>query len=95
MSPRFISEKITVVTDGLVKQPASFTWRTTEYKVADVTLAWSDWGFPQGSTQKDWRARRHRNYYRVKTETGETFELYIERGPAGGRADWYLYQQLD
>lgn len=92
--PRFIGEKITVETTGTVKQPTRFTWRATVYEIDEIILAWSDWNFPAGSTQRSWRTRRHRNYYRVRTSSGEQFELYLDRS-RDPRGDWYLYQQLE
>jgi hypothetical protein len=95
MAPRFISEPIQVEATGTIRQPQSFTWRGEQYRITEIILAWMDWGFPSGSSQKDWRSRRHRNYFRVRTESGEVFELYNERAAAGPTNAWYLYQQLD
>ena len=94
MPPKFIGQKINVTTDGAIKEPQSFTWENRDYEVAEILLAWMDWGFPQGSTQRDWRSRRHRNYYRVRTDSGQIFEIYHDRGPTGGGGAWYLFQQL-
>ena len=95
MSPRFISEPIRVMTDGEIKQPTAFFWKGKEYRVVEVILSWLDWGFPPGATQRDWRTRRHRNYYRVRTDTNELFEIYMDRATPSGVAEWYLYQRLE
>ena len=95
MSPRFIGQQIDVTTGGTVQQPVSIKWQGTEYQVSEILLSWMDWGFPQGATQRDWKNRRHRNFYRVQTESGEIFEIYNDRGPAGKGSGWYLFQQLD
>lgn len=93
--PRFIDEKIDVTVDGEIKQPREFIWRGRTYTVANVLHSWQDWGFAKGAVQRNWRTRRHRNYFRVRTEDGEVFELYLDRGTKPGRDVWYLYQQLD
>jgi len=95
MSPRFIGQKIDVETGGAIKEPVSFTWKGKEYRIVEVLLSWMDWGFPQGASQRDWKTRRHRNFYRVRTESGLVCEIYHDRGPAGGTDDWFLFQQLD
>jgi hypothetical protein len=92
--PKFIAEKITVETTGTVKQPARFTWRGTDYEIVEITQNWQDWGFSAGASSRNWMTRRHRNYFRVRTNTGEIFELYLDRSDAPD-SGWYLYQQLD
>lgn len=94
MPPKFIGQSIDVTTDGEVKEPVSFTWKGRDYDIEEILLSWMDWGFPQSASQRDWRNRRHRNYYRVRTTSGQIFEIYHDRGPAGGTDDWYLFQQL-
>ena len=42
--------------------------------------------------KRDWWRRRHRDYYRVKTDTGQVFEIYFNRGP--GKRYWVLYKEL-
>ena len=92
--PRFIGEKITVETAGEVKQPVSLHWRGKNYTVAEVIASWFDWGFSQATTQKDWRTRRHRNYFRLRVASGEIFEIYLDRPPARADGEWFLYQVL-
>lgn len=94
MAPTFIGEPIEVTTGGHIAEPQSFVWREQAYMITHVIAAWQDWGFPAGAVQRNWRTRRHRNYYRVETEAGEVFEIYNDRGPAGGRSEWFVYQQL-
>jgi hypothetical protein len=95
MMPTFVGEKIAVETDGAIKQPVSFHWRGKEHRIAEVLLSWFDWGFPAGSKQRDWKARRHRNYFRVRTTAGDLFEIYLDRGSKRGPGVWYLFQKLD
>ena len=92
--PRFIAEKIQVETAGEVKQPVALTWRGTDYTVTEVIASWFDWGFSAASKQKDWRTRRHRNYFRLRMNTNEVFEIYLDRPPASAEGDWVLYQIL-
>ena len=93
--PQFIGEKIDVETGGVVKQPVSLVWRGHEYRVAEILASWFDWGFSSAVTQRDWRTRRHRNYFRLQTDSGERFEIYLDRAPARAEGEWYLYQVMD
>ncbi|MBD3299311.1 MAG: hypothetical protein GF341_11690 [candidate division Zixibacteria bacterium] len=92
--PRFIGEKITVETTGTVKQPVRFTWRDTDYEIVEIIQNWQDWGFSSAAPSRNWMTRRHRNYFRVCTNTGDIFEIYLDRSKAPD-SGWYLYQQLD
>lgn len=93
--PRFIGEKIEVETGGDIKQPVALTWRKVDYTVAEVIASWFDWGFSAATKQKDWRTRRHRNYFRLRMASGEIFEIYLDRPPASAEGEWVLYQILD
>lgn len=92
--PQFVSEPVVVELSGVPAVPESFTWRGTTLKVSEVLAEWQDWGF--GATHpaaRNWKTRRHRNYYRVRAVDGKLYELYLDRG--SGRRRWYLYQVLD
>ena len=93
--PHFIDEEIQVEVDGEVSAPTEFTWRDHKYSIAHIVHQWPDWGFAAGSSQRNWRTRRHRNYYRVKTADGEVWEMYLDRNTPDGSPRWFLYQQLD
>lgn len=93
--PRFIGENIEVETAGEVKQPVAFTWRGKHYAITEVIASWFDWGFSAATKQKDWRTRRHRNYFRIRTDSGDVCEMYLDRPPASAEGDWVLYQILD
>ncbi len=93
--PHFIGEKIQVETSGDIKQPTALTWRGNHYTVAEVITSWFDWGFSAATKQKDWRTRRHRNYFRLRMNTGEVFEIYLDRPPASSEGEWVLFQILD
>jgi hypothetical protein len=93
--PQFIGTKIKVETQGEIRKPASFTWDKVEYQIREILVSWFDWGFPAGAKQKDWRSRRHRNYFRVRTKSDELFEIYLDRATPSGATEWYLFQKLD
>jgi hypothetical protein len=93
--PRFIDEEIQVTVKGEMPVPTEFTWRDDRYPIARILHQWPDWGFAAGSSQRNWRTRRHRNYFRVETDNGSLWELYLDRNTPDGRTHWYLYQQLD
>lgn len=89
----FIGERIEVKTSPDSPTPLSFTWRGREYKITEIIHAWQDHGFSPASPRKrSWRLRHHRNVYVVLTDTGEQFEIYLDRGT--GRRDWFIYRQL-
>jgi hypothetical protein len=92
--PDFIGERIHVTTAGDPAAPASFLWRDQTHRVSSVLFAWSDWGFNPVTKHRNWRARRHRNYYRIVTAEQTVFEIYLDRGTKPGREAWILYQRL-
>jgi hypothetical protein len=93
MTAQFIGEKIDVDTGGTIKQPVAFQWQGKTFRVTAIIATWFDWGFSPGAKQRDWRTRRHRNYFRVRADSGDVFEIYLDR--ARGPGEWYLYQKLD
>jgi len=97
MPEHFFGRKIEVVTNGEVKAPVSFTLDGVEYPVAEVLEFWPDSGFSFGETNKTWRTRHHRSYYRVKTTEGEIYEMYYDRGTNLKHPEfrkWYLTRRL-
>ena len=90
----FVSEPIEVTTEGETQKPARFTWRGDEYVITELETIWQDWGYAAGApTQTNWRLRRHRNYYRVKTSDGRSFEIYLDRKDKRQRR-WYLFREI-
>ncbi|MGE5552379.1 MAG: DUF6504 family protein [Betaproteobacteria bacterium] len=90
----FISQPVDVQMTGDPGVPVSFAWRGLTLRVVEVLEQWQDWGF--GATHpaaRNWRTRRHRNYYRVRAEDGHVYELYLDRGAKERR--WYLYRRLE
>ena len=76
--------------------PLSFCWDGQVYRIEKILKQWHDFDYSPLSPKKNWRSRRHRNYFRVATETGETFELYCDRGTRlGVRKTWVLVRELE
>ena len=82
----FIGDEIEVQFARKAGPPTSFIWRGTTYEIAEIEQTSRALDF-----RKRWWRRRHRDYYLLKTETGETFQLYFHRGP--GRRYWVLYKK--
>ncbi len=88
---KLVSERIQVeLSDGMgtLREPVAFTWRGERHVVKEILSAWVDAGFGAGEVTRTWYRRRHRNMYRVATEAGEVYELYLDRG--GSRREWVL-----
>ncbi|MCX7795615.1 MAG: DUF6504 family protein [bacterium] len=86
---RFICEKIEVIYDRENLTIKGFIWRNREYKVLEILSAWQDWKFPSSlSGKRTWLQRHHRNYFVVKTDTSEVFQIYLDR--KGNKREWIL-----
>ncbi|MFH1381724.1 MAG: DUF6504 family protein [Chloroflexota bacterium] len=98
MTPQFFGQEIKVTVSGEVKTPAAFRLGDNDYVIAEIIETWPDYGFGHSPLRrKRWWQRHHRNYYRVRTTTGEVFEIYHDRGTNLSQAErqrWYLYRQL-
>ncbi len=89
----FIGEPIQLTCEGEPARPAEFAWRGQDYRVDRILASWQDAGFAESAPRKrTWRLRRHRNYYHVRTTSGEHFEVYLDR--AAGRRRWILSKRL-
>jgi len=77
------SEEIVVKCEGEPSRPVSFKWRDEHFQIERILKSWQDWGFPAGAPRrKNWRLRRHRNYFKVCSKGGRVFEIYLDRkGP--------------
>lgn len=72
--------------------PLSFRWRHQNYVITEIVRSWQDHGFSEAAPKRrTWLMRRHRNVYLVSTDSGEVFEIYLDRG--SGRRAWYIYKQ--
>lgn len=92
--------------------PDGFVWAGRAYRVVALLREWHDYRLrgkseafytkERGSFRAKAMQRRGtwgvgRDYYRVRTDTGETFELYYDRAPKGpgqGKGAWFLLQQI-
>ena len=94
--PVFYCEKIEVVRDQKTKLPVSFSWNGKEYKIVEVIATWPDWGFSAGSPKrKNWRLRRHRNFFRILTQDNQAFEIYHDRKTKLDEGEWILYTKIN
>jgi len=82
----FIDEEIEVRFVQKPGPPTSFIWRGREYGIVEIERAYRRLDF-----KRAWWRRRHRDYYRVKTDTRQVFEIYFHRGP--GKRYWVLYKE--
>jgi hypothetical protein len=87
--------------------PAAFTWRGREYVVVELLKEWHDYR-KRGKTRSFYEKERGsywvksgqrrgswgvgRDYYRVRTATGEIFDIYYDRSPKGQarKGQWIL-----
>lgn len=83
----FIGDQIAVRCEA-GGRPVSFTWGGAEYKIAEIEAMRR-----LIDHRKPWYRRRHRDNYVVRTESGEAFRLYFNRGP--GRKYWVLQERLE
>jgi len=89
----FVSKLIDVVSDS-DGWPRLIRWSDDEIKVVKTLNSWQDWGFAKGVQKKNWRARRHRNYFQVECEDQKIYEIYLDRQDLENKA-WYLYRVFD
>ena len=88
--------------------PDRFVWRGKTHQITEKLSEWHDYG-RQGRMAHNMRpehavaaAQRGswgvgRDYYRVRIETGQVFDLYYDRAPgkAGSRkGGWFLYREM-
>lgn len=89
----FLCEKIEVEFDVQKGEPVSFIWRNQKFVIKKVLASWQDFGFSAGAPKKKtWRLRKHRNYYKIETDTDEIFEIYLDR--TGSKREWIISKKL-
>ncbi len=92
--------------------PDGFIWEGRIYRVEAVLREWHDYRLrgkseafyvkERGSFRAKAAERRGswgvgRDYYRVRTDTGEIFDIYYDRAPQGagkGKGSWFLFRQI-
>lgn len=93
---RFIGERLSSVETEMGGRPMGFVWQNRKYRIVQVVREWHDFDFSPLAPRKNWRTRRHRNYFHVRTDSGLCFELYCERGTKLDSAKrWVLLSQLE
>lgn len=94
----FIGKEIQVRVEGELNQPASFRLDGQDFIIAEISESWPDYGFGRSTAgRKRWWQRHHRNYYRVKTAEGDTYEIYYDRGVDAKHPEyrkWYASRKL-
>ena len=92
--------------------PDGFTWQGRTYRVEAVLREWHDYRLrgksesfyvkERGSFRAKAAEQRGswgvgRDYYRVRADTGEVFDIYYDRAPKGpgkGKGSWFLLRQI-
>ncbi|MDI6840543.1 MAG: DUF6504 family protein [bacterium] len=92
MSEEFVGNPIIVTYNSDKLKPTSFTWKDREYKITEIIDSYQDFKFsPTAPNKKNWKLRRHRNYWVVKTDDGTKFKIYLDR--AGRKREWILFSK--
>ena len=88
--------------------PNRFTWRGETYRVVEKLSEWHDYGRkgrmasnmrPEHAATAEGRGSWGvgRDYFRVRVESGQMFELYYDRAPKGSKqrkGAWFLVAEL-
>jgi len=77
---RFIDEEIEVRFAQKPGPPTSFVWQGREYEIVEIEQQYRRLDF-----KRAW-------WSRVRTDTGQVFEIYYHRGP--GKRYWVLYREF-
>lgn len=88
--------------------PDRFVWRKKTYQIIELLSEWHDYGrkgrmthnmrpghMAAASRRGSWGVGR--DYYRVRTDSGQIFDLYYDRAPQGKddrKGAWMLYREL-
>jgi len=88
--------------------PQAFTWRGRRYQVVELISEWHDYRrrgrfasnmrethLAVASGRGSWGVGR--DYYRLRTDSGQIFDLYYDRAPKGlqyRKGAWYLDKEL-
>jgi hypothetical protein len=88
--------------------PDSFVWQGRTYRVVSILREWHDYR-RKGRMARNMRPTHAavaegrgswgvgRDYYRLRTDSGEVFDLYYDRapgGPGGRKGSWFLFRRL-
>lgn len=90
--------------------PSAFMWRDTQYTITSVLRTWHDYS-QRGTSQFLYDEKRGnapqmtlskrgswgvgRDYYRVRTDSGDTFDIYYDRTPRKHKkGEWILLKKV-
>jgi hypothetical protein len=88
--------------------PDGFIWRAKVYRIVETLTEWHDYK-RRGRMARNMRPKHAAkaeqrgswgvglDYYRVRTDTGQVFDLYYDRAPRDvdrRKGDWHLYREL-
>ena len=91
----FLGETITVDEGDGVRGPVRFRLRGKTYETVELERVWQDRGQPSTVKHPDWRTRHHRNWFDVRTKSGERFRIYLDRGTKkGARWTWVAERRI-
>ena len=98
MDRRFFGKRVDVVTDEGSPNPTELAFEGEIHAVSEILLMWRDYSFPSNFRRHSWWQRRHRNYYRLRTNQERIFQLYFDRG-TGKKSDgpvrrWYITREF-
>lgn len=100
MPVEFLGKEISVtLSEGEVRQPSAFKLGPKSYKVKEVIASWLDNAYGAvPARRRGWQDRPERQFYRVRTDEGDVFELYVDT-PAGRKtrpqkARWYAHRRV-
>lgn len=93
---QFIGETLSCVETEMGGRPIVFVWRNQKYRIVQILREWHEFDFSPLAPRKNWKTRRHRNYFQVRTDSGSCFELYCERGTRlESTKRWVLLSQIE
>lgn len=88
--------------------PDAFIWGDTTYRIVEMLSEWHDYR-RRGNMERNMRPEHAaaaasrgswgvgRDYYRVRVEGGQLFDIYYDRAPKGSakrKGAWFLYREL-
>lgn len=89
--------------------PDSFLWRDRHYEIVELISEWHDLRrkgrlarnmqpkhAERASSRGSWGVGQY--YYRVRTDTGQVFDIYYDRTPKGvddRKGSWFIYRELE
>lgn len=89
--------------------PSAFTWQGKKFRILELLSEWHDYQ-RRGRFSRNMRETHHavassrgswgvgQDFYRVRTDEGQIFDLYYDRAPKGSdqrKGAWYLDKELD